>query len=158
MRCVAGAGLLALVGCNQIFGIAPTQPYDAAPDVPPDLPHVVLDWQIATVFAAGTAQPGAPNPMPGFAPIDPAPRIRIALLNDPTMIDAGNPILPALAAASYSSSDGFIAIPRDQLHGPQALAVYAMQLQQLVYEPARGTWLGYDSPSGQLVRISVSAK
>jgi hypothetical protein len=119
MRCVAGAGLLALVGCNQIFGITPTQPYDAATDVPVDLPHVVLDWQIATVFAAGTAQPGAPNPTPGFAPIDPAPRIRLALLDDP----AGKPgdPLPALAAAGYSSSDGFIAIPRDYLTQPWRL-------------------------------------
>jgi hypothetical protein len=122
MRCVAGAGLLALVGCNQIFGIASTRPYDAAIDVPPDMPHVLLDWQIATVFALGTAHPGAPDPTPVFAPIDPAPRIRIALLKDPAaMPDDPRAALPALAAAAYSSSDGSVSIPRDYLAQPWRL-------------------------------------
>jgi len=122
MRCVAGAGLLALVGCNQIFGIAPTAPYDASIDVPPDLPHVVLDRQIAKVFAAGTAKPGAPDPTPVFAPLVPPPRIRLALLEDPATIDGGTSLaLPALAPADYSSSDGFISIPRDYLKRPWRL-------------------------------------
>ena len=33
MRCVAGASLLVLVGCNQVFGLGPTHEYDANPDV-----------------------------------------------------------------------------------------------------------------------------
>jgi hypothetical protein len=122
MRCVAGAGLLALVGCNQIFGITPTRPYDAAVDVPPDMPHVLLDWQIAKVFAADSARPGAPDPTVVFAPIDPPPRIRIALLEDPAAMP-GDPSLPlpALTPADYSPGDGFILIPRDYVMQPWRL-------------------------------------
>jgi len=99
MRCVAGAGLLALVGCNQILGITPTTVYDAAPDVVPDRPHVVLDWQIADVLPSGA-------PVIAFAPIDPAPRVRIATLDGP--FDQ--------VIATYTPGDGSIEIPRDYLN------------------------------------------
>ena len=107
MRCVAGAGLLALVSCNQVFGIASTRGFDAAIDVPPDMPHVVLDWQNATLLASG-----APDPVIRFVPIDPAPRVRIA------------PLEVAFASSpdddhdktSYSPSDGTIAIPGSYLN------------------------------------------
>jgi hypothetical protein len=90
---MAGTGLLALVGCNQVFGITPTRENDAR--VTPD-PHVVLDWQIAEVLASG-----APDPMPRFAPIDPPPRVRIAPLDGPFDIDP----------VPYSTTDGSILIP-----------------------------------------------
>jgi len=99
MRCVAGAGLLALVGCNQVFGIASTRSFDAAADVVPDMPHVVLDWQIATVLPSG-----APDPIIQFAPIDPSPGVRIAALDAP------------FEAAVYAADDGSIAIPRSYLN------------------------------------------
>jgi hypothetical protein len=101
MRCVASAGLLVLVGCNQIFGLAPTQPYDAGPDGVLDMPHVVLDWQIAALLSTG-----APDPTIQFAAIVPAPRIRIALLDAPFDRDQ----------ATYSISDGWIPIPRAYLN------------------------------------------
>src|SRR3954471_8486809 len=92
MRCVAGAGLLALVGCNQIFGITPTTEFDAAVHVP----RVVLDWQIATLLASGD-----PDPTIRFAPIDPAPKIRIAPIDGSFDHDK----------ATYSPADGSIGLP-----------------------------------------------
>jgi hypothetical protein len=99
MRRVAGVSWLLLVGCNRIFGIAATQPWDAGPDVVPDLPHVVLTWQLAT-----TSPSGAPLAMPEYPPFAPgaAPRIRIATLDGP------------FAQASYSSDPaepGWIQVP-----------------------------------------------
>lgn len=68
MRCVAGAGLLVLVGCNQVFGLHKNEPYD-------DRPTVKLVWQVATVKPSG-----APD-APALAPIAPAPAIRFAALD-----------------------------------------------------------------------------
>jgi hypothetical protein len=101
MRCVAGVGLLALVGCNQILGITPTTAYDAPADVVPDRPHVVLDWQIATVLPSG-----APDPAITYTPITPAPRVRIATFDGP--FDQ--------VAATYTAGDGSIEIPREYLN------------------------------------------
>lgn len=105
MRCVAGAGLLALVACNQVFGIAETRGFDASIDVPPDMPHVVLDWQIASVLATG-----GPDPVIRFAPIAPAPRVRITPLDLPFAADPADD----RDHTSYAS-DGSIAIPRSYL-------------------------------------------
>jgi len=101
MRCVAGVSLLALVGCNQIFSLAPTREFDAAPvpvDVIPDLPHVELTWQVASVLPSGS-----PDPAITFAPIMPAPDVRIATFDG------------AFEPATYSPSDGWILIPRSYL-------------------------------------------
>jgi len=95
MRCVAGAGLLALVGCNQVFGITPTKEYDAAPDVVADMPYAKLTWQVATVTTAGD-----PNPMIVDAPIVPAPRIRHAALLDDHFTNT-----------MYSPTDGSVVVP-----------------------------------------------
>jgi hypothetical protein len=117
-------GWLRVAACVVAFsacGYPPLERFDGSTDVSPDLPHVVLDWQIATVFAAGTAHPGAPDPTPAYAPIDPPPRVRIALLKDPTT-SAGDPnTMGKLEATDYSSSDGFISIPRDYLTQPWRL-------------------------------------
>jgi hypothetical protein len=100
MRCVAGVGLLALVGCNQIFSLAPTREFDASIsiDVIPDLPHVELTYQVAGVLPSG-----APDPAIAFAPLVPAPLVRIATLDG------------AFETASYSPTDGWILIPRSYL-------------------------------------------
>jgi hypothetical protein len=103
MRCAAGAGLLLLVGCNQIFGITSTQPWDAPVDVIADMPHVALTWQLAA-----TAPSGAPEPTLEYPPFAPAmaPVIRIARLDG------------ELQAADYSSdpaTPGWIQIPRDYI-------------------------------------------
>jgi hypothetical protein len=113
MWCVAGAGLLALVGCNQVFGITPTQEYDAS-NLPPDMPHVVLDWQVAAVLPSG-----APDPTIRFAPIDPAPRVRITPLDVPFPADPNNdPYKPIYSAGG----DGWIQIPREYLNTTWRLA------------------------------------
>jgi hypothetical protein len=100
MRCVAGVGLLALVACNQIFSLAPTREFDASisVDVVPDLPHVVLDYQVAGVLPSG-----GPDPTITFAPLVPAPVVRVATLGGP------------FENADYSPSDGWILIPRSYL-------------------------------------------
>lgn len=105
MRCVAGAGLLVLVGCNQVFGLSATREFDASIDVAADVPHVVLDYQLAIPYGKTGATPGAPDPTIRFAPIDPAPRVRIATLDG--AFDA--------EPATYSPTDGWIAIPRSYL-------------------------------------------
>lgn len=111
MRCVAGVGLLGLVGCNQLFSLAPTREFDAAVsvDVIPDLPHIELTYQLAGVLPSG-----APDPAITFPPLVPAPVVRIA------------PLLPrspmaALVDVAYSSTDGWVLIPRDYLMGPWRL-------------------------------------
>lgn len=113
MRCVAGAGLLALVGCNRVFGIDPTQEYDAS-NLPLDMPHVVLDWQVAAVLPSG-----APDPIIRFAPIDPAPQVRITPLDVPFPADPqDDPYKPIYSAGG----DGWIQIPRDYLNTTWRLA------------------------------------
>jgi len=76
MRCVAGAGLVVLVGCNQVFGIHKTEPYDAAPDVIADRTYVKLTSRVAGVLPSG-----APDLEPVDLPIAPAPRVRYAALD-----------------------------------------------------------------------------
>jgi hypothetical protein len=95
MRCVAGAGLVVLVGCNQVFGIHKTELHDAAPDVIADMSYVKLTWQIASVLPSG-----APDPMIVDAPIEPAPKVRYAALGQPW------------TDASYSPIDGAIEVDR----------------------------------------------
>lgn len=97
MRCVAGVGLLALVGCNQIFGIAATKEWDAGVDVVPAMPQVALTWQVATVTTAGE-----PDPAIAYPPIVPAPQVRIAPI-DVALADSPD-------AATYADT-GTIAIP-----------------------------------------------
>jgi hypothetical protein len=115
MRRVAGLGWLLLVGCNGIFGITATQPYDAPP---PDMPHVVLTWQLAT-----TSPSGAPSAMLEYPPFAPgaAPQIRIATLDGP------------FTAASYSSdaaTPGWIEVPRSYFERPtDASAVAPWRLE-----------------------------
>jgi len=108
MRCVAGAGLFALVGCNQIFGIVATAPYDAPPDADVPDPLVTLDWQVADVDPTT----GAPEPNLASAPIAPAPAVRVARFDCPTDAPADCQLTPALYAA------GAVAFPRRFLGTP----------------------------------------
>ena len=50
------------------------------------------------------------------------------------------------------------AIPRDDIHAAGAFPVYQMQLQQILYEPGRDTWIGYDASTGNLLRLRLSVK
>jgi hypothetical protein len=97
MRCVAGAGLLVLVGCNQILGISPAKEWDAGVDVVPAFPHVRLTWQVASVTASG-----GPDAMLSYPPITPAPSVRIARIDVP--LDESQDL------TSYGA-DGAIEIP-----------------------------------------------
>jgi hypothetical protein len=101
MRCVAAGGLLALVGCNQIFGISATRERDAGVDVVPAMPGATLTWQVATVTTSGT-----PDPVLAYPPLA-APRIRIAPI-DVALDDSHD-------TASYAP-DGVIAIPGAYVH------------------------------------------
>jgi|GEM_PF-5241108 len=96
MRCVAGAGLWMLVGCNQVFGLHKTEPYDAMPDVIPDRAYVKLTWQVADVLPSGD-----PDPLIVDAPIDPPPVVRYAALGQP------------LQDTTYSASDGSVLVARE---------------------------------------------
>ena len=91
MRCVAGVGLLMLVGCNRIFGISETQPWDA----PPPVHYATLTWQLATTASDG--KPATSLSYPAFA-AGKAPQIRIASADG------------AFAAVAYES-DGRIMLP-----------------------------------------------
>jgi len=77
-----------------------------------DQPHIVLDWQIAAVFAAGTATQARGSGLQ-YVPIVPAPGSGLA----PLLSDARRPAGPA-RAGDYSPGDGFISIPRDYLTQP----------------------------------------
>ena len=106
MRRVAGVGWLLLVGCNRIFGITATQPWDASADVVADMPHVVLTWQLATTSSNG--KPSAMLEYPPFAPAT-APAIRTATIDGP------------FVAADYSSdpaTPGWILVPRSYFEPP----------------------------------------
>lgn len=50
------------------------------------------------------------------------------------------------------------AIPQDDIHADATFPLFAMQLEQTVYEPGRDTWIGYDSASGNVVRMKLSQK
>lgn len=79
MRCAAGAGLLVLVGCNQVFGIHKTEPYDGSVDVIEDIPIVTLTLQVG-----GLMKPdGTPDPTVADVPISPAPTVRYATMDGP---------------------------------------------------------------------------
>jgi hypothetical protein len=97
MRCVAGVGLLVLVGCNRIYGIPETQPWDA---LPPSH-YAALTWQLAT-----TTADGAPDTRLQYPPFTGAmvPQVRIALIDQP------------LAPATYAS-DGHISLPQTFFDG-----------------------------------------
>jgi len=106
MRRVASMCWLLLVGCNRIFGITETQPWDAPPDVVPDLPHVALTWQLATTSPTGG--PSAVLEYPPFAPAA-APQVRVATIDG------------AFTPASYSSdatTPGWIVVPRSYFEPP----------------------------------------
>jgi len=102
MRCVAGPGLLALVGCNQVFGIGATQGFDAAVE----MPTVVLDWQVATLPLDDPQVP-----VIQFVPISPRPAVRIAALEVPFAASADQD-----ADRTTYGDDGTIAIPLNYLN------------------------------------------
>jgi len=94
MRCVAGAGLLVLVGCNQVFGLHKTDLFDAPSPEAGNRPYFVkLTWQVADVLPSGD-----PDPILLDAPITPAPAVSYGLLGQP------------LKNTSYSSSDGSVQV------------------------------------------------
>jgi hypothetical protein len=110
MRRLASVGWLLLVGCNRIFGIAATQPWDAGPDVIIDIPHVVLTQQVATTSSSGA--PAAQLDYPPFA-TGLAPQVKIATLDG------------ELATVTYhndAAEPGWIEIPKPYFDHPAGSA------------------------------------
>jgi hypothetical protein len=101
MRCVASVGWLLLVGCNRIFGISSTQPWDAPIplDAIGDQPHVQFTWLYAQASASGTPAPVVPLP---FAGAD-IPQIRIATIDGP---------FAAVEYISTTEAPGWVIVPR----------------------------------------------
>jgi hypothetical protein len=52
----------------------------------------------------------------------------------------------------------FSAISQDDIHTEATLPIFAMQLEQTLYEPRRDTWIGYDAASGNVVRMTLSSR
>jgi hypothetical protein len=84
----------------------------------------------------------------GSEPISARVEQRVAPVN----IDTHYPSLLLLHAGALTP------IPRDDLHADANFPLYTMQLQQLLYDARRDAWIGYDSASGMIVRLKVSAK
>jgi len=63
---------------------------------------------------------------------------------------------PALLMLNATSGQ-FTAINRDDIHGPGQFAIYATKLQQLV-PISRDVFIGYDSASGQLLKVNVTGR
>ncbi|HEX8107330.1 MAG TPA: hypothetical protein VF516_06345 [Kofleriaceae bacterium] len=157
MRRVAGVGWLLLMGCNRIFGIAATQPWDAGPDVTIDMPHVVLTWQLAT-----TSPSGAPSPQLEYPPFAAgvAPQIRIATLDGPFM--------PPLASySSDAATPGWILVPRSYFEpsgSPPAIRPWRLEYTLPGGIPHEVQWAPDDKTShlvvpmvGRLDRVAVPA-
>jgi hypothetical protein len=81
-------------------------------------------------------------------PIEPRVEQRIAPVN----VDTHYPSLLVLRGGDITP------IPRDDIHADPMFPLYAMQLQQVLYEPGRDTWIGYDVASGQIVRMTLGSK
>ena len=52
----------------------------------------------------------------------------------------------------------FAPIARDDILADPSFPLYSMQLEQTLYEPGRDTWIGYDSSSGQIVRMRLEPR
>lgn len=95
MRSAVAFALLAVVGCNEVFGIKSTTPVDAT-DAPPDAApdRVKLTFQVAQTMNGAT-----PDPTLLYPAIEPPPVVRVGPLDGP------------LADAEYLA--GEIAYPRE---------------------------------------------
>jgi hypothetical protein len=81
-------------------------------------------------------------------PIQPRVEQRVAPVN----VETHYPSLLVLRAGNITP------VPRDDFHADSSFPLYSMQIEQLLYESGRDTWIGYDSASGQLVRLRLSLK
>jgi hypothetical protein len=102
------------------------------------LPAVGRDGQI--ILFAGDGEPVGPHVKQRIEPIK---------------MDLHYPSLLMLDSGKDAKLQ---AIAQDDLRAPGGFALYTSQLQQLVYEPARDSFVGFDATSGQIVRIKVTAK
>jgi hypothetical protein len=117
MRSVALGVLAITCGCNQIFGLDSTKPYDGGVDGRPDAPYIKIDlrWAIAN-----TDLMGAPVPMLELEPLGSdtlstgVPTIKVGALATTDLVDA-----------PYDVSDGTFIVPFD-LPGHPWRVVYTL--------------------------------
>lgn len=81
-------------------------------------------------------------------PLEPRVDQRVA----PVDIDTHYPSLLVLRNGVFTP------IARDDILADSSFPVYSMYLQQTLYEPGRDTWIGYDSSSGQIVRMRLEPR
>jgi hypothetical protein len=85
------------------------------------------------------------------APSDPIePRVEARVIG--VDIEARYPALLILRDGRFS------AISQDDIFASATFPIFAMQLDQTLYEPGRDTWIGYDAASGQIVRMRLGPK
>lgn len=116
--------LLAVTGCNWIFGLEPTVTFDAAPpsELPPG-PRTRLVWGIATTD--GMPSPGI-DPVVEYRPIGSEtlyPELPAILVGDDT----------GLAEAAYDGSDGSFEIPYRLRESPHRI-VYTLPGESVPHE------------------------
>ncbi len=102
------------------------------------LPAASRDGQI-TLFA-GDGEPIQPHVKQRIEPVDLELRY------------------PSLLMLDGPKASQFQVVSRDDIRAPGGFAMYATQLQQLIYEPTRDSFVGFDSASGQIVRIKLAQK
>ncbi|HUS33488.1 MAG TPA: hypothetical protein VMZ53_33530 [Kofleriaceae bacterium] len=125
MRQLALALLVAASGCNQVFDLKPTIPYDAAPDSP-DAPFEVEDRLLWGIAATNTT--GAP-----IAPIYKAIGSESARDMVPTIF-VGPPLADGpLMAANYDITDGSFQIPYNLREAPHRI-VYTLPNETVPHE------------------------
>jgi hypothetical protein len=66
---------------------------------------------------------------------------------------------PTILVQPGGKGSQLVAIAREDIRVPSGYPLHAAELQQLVYEPPpRDSFIGFDSASGQIVRVKVLAK
>src|SRR6185369_5504248 len=129
MRWLALAPLLAVTGCNQIFGLQPTIAIDAAPpgEALPPGPRTQLLWAIATTDGMLPAPPAAQfDPelvYPPFGSEQLHPEVPIVMVGDEM----------GLMPAPYNVADGSFEIPFALKDSPHRI-VYTLPGESVPHE------------------------
>jgi hypothetical protein len=123
------------------------------------------DGNLWTLDAAGRALPrlaltGLPSELSNPLDMKDGGLMFFAAESDVYAADVGHVVRGRMPAASLPAllqikGDNLKTIGREDLQAPGSLPVYAMRIRQLVAAPD-GSWVGYDPPSGHIVRIRLT--